>query len=93
MTAALKLSDEQAETVALLAASNLPVATIARIVGIRPSDLRGTISRWGRFFPNGVRRTNGVNSLARRIARVERIKAHIAAMPGIPMTIASEAIE
>ena len=30
---------------------------------------------------------------AQRLARVLRIKAHIKAMPGIPMCIASEAVE
>lgn len=85
MTAALKLSDEQAEALEQMRGLSLPISYMARQLGISRKvlapRLRGYVGN-----PNP-------RSLARRIARVERIKAHIAAMPGIPMTIASEAIE
>ena len=85
MSAPIRLSDEQAEAIEAMRALCLPKAYIARQSGLSLH----TVSLNMRGYVSAPTPT----ALARRIARVERIRAHIAAMPGIPMTIASEAIE
>ena len=85
MTTPIRLSDEQLEAIEAMRALCLPKAYMARQTGLSRHVLDQNLK--------GYRSSLNVRSTARRIARVERIKAHIAAMPGIPMTIASEAIE
>jgi hypothetical protein len=78
------LSPIQKETMREMLALGLPVPMIAARLGMKAVDL---------YWRLPAEAVNNPNSSLRRAARVSRIKAHIEAMPGIPMTIASEAIE